>query len=281
MNKVQLVKILQYPYKSWIEKFPDYKVSVGLSKSKKLSEKHIKKYNIKKTWKYILNNITNKEEYNDINEYLSTCLKKTNGEINIFPYPNAVFKAFDLTPFDEVKVVVLGQDPYFNHELHNNKNIPQAMGLSFSVPEGIKIPPSLNNIYKNLITYNHLIDKPTSGDLTFWCLQGCLMLNASLTVQHKHAGSHMGYWKKITDNIIKYISDKRENVVFVLWGGFAAKKKSLIDSNKHKVIISSHPSGFSCYKPFGSYPAFNDFDHFGEINKYLTKLKKKPIIWQL
>jgi len=260
-----MLSITNYKYKSWHEKYGNN--SVDISKLK-----------IHKSWKKILDN----EDWTRLNKYL-TKFKK----INIYPYPDLVFNAFNLTPLDKIKVVILGQDPYHNFDDIVIPQVPQAMGLSFSVPKGIKIPSSLQNIYKNLLKYGHIDKIPEHGDLTNWALQGCLMINASLTVQQGCPNSCKKYWVTFTDNIIKYISDNYINIIFVLWGAFALTKfdNGLIDETKHKVIASSHPSGLSNTKTMKSkktakiYPAFNDLDHFGEINKFLTNNNMKKIIF--
>lgn len=183
----------------------------------------------------------------------------------VFPPPKLVFNAFNLCPFENVKVVILGQDPYHGHG--------QAHGLSFSVPEGIKLPPSLQNIYKELADD---LQEPirTTGDLSEWAKQGVLLLNATLTVLKGQAGSHQGLgWETFTDAVIQKISDQKEHVVFVLWGKYAQAKESLIDSSKHFVIKSPHPSPFSAYSGFfGSKP-------FSRTNEYLIESGQKSIIW--
>lgn len=194
-------------------------------------------------------------------------------KIAMYPPPDLVFHAFRLTKFDNVKVVILGQDPYFDKD--------QATGLSFSIPSDMPIPSSLKNIFKNLITNGHLDEYPANGDLTDWAKQGCLMLNTSLTVLHGSGNKncHQKLWAWFTDNIIQYISDNKDNVVFVLWGSNAYEKINLIDLDKHEVIISSHPSGLSADKPMKSNPSFNACDHFGQINKLLKKWKIDEIEW--
>lgn len=189
----------------------------------------------------------------------------------IVPNQEDIFRTFNITSFADTKVVIIGQDPYFKYE----KGKPQATGLSFSVPNNIKIPSSLTNIYKNLIKFNHISDKPKHGDLTNWALQGCLMLNTSLTTVEGLKGRHIKDWTKITDEIISYISNNKSNVIFVLWGAPALTKLKLIDLTKHKVSISSHPSGLSNTKPLKQYNSFNDTDHFKFINDNLDK----PIDW--
>jgi uracil-DNA glycosylase len=199
----------------------------------------------------------------------------------IFPYPNDVFNAFTYTTLDNLKVVILGQDPYPGSEMINNIKTPQAMGLSFSVPDNINIPASLRNVFKNLKNFNHIPNIPTCGNLTKWAQQGCLLLNTALTVTEGTPGSHTKHWEVITDTIIKYISDNTTNVMFVLWGAPAIKKLHLIDTTKHQTSISSHPSYFSCYKPVGQYPSFSTTDHFGACNTYLSQKGKTIIDWTL
>jgi len=263
-----MISIKSYPYKTWGEKYPDHKVS-------------LKSLPVHSSWNEFMKGEYEQPYFKKLESNLSYCLKKTDGTINIYPYPDLVFKALEITPLEGIKMVCFGQDPYFKNETHNNIMYPQAMGLSFSVPLGIKVPSSLRNIYKNLAKYNHFIEMPTHGNLEFWACQGCLMLNTSLTVQHGHKNSHAKYWVPFTDELIKYISDKKKNVIFVLWGGPALKKGNLIDARKHKIIISSHPSGLSYTKPLRHYRPFIDQDHFGIINKYLKEHGKQEIVWQL
>jgi len=185
----------------------------------------------------------------------------------VFPESDTVFKALHLTPFKDVKVVILGQDPY-----HNDN---QAMGLSFSVPEGLALPPSLQNIYKELQT-DLGIKRPASGDLTKWAERGVLLLNSVLTVRAHQAASHQGKgWEVFTDAVLKSINDREAHVVFILWGGFARKKKSLIDTAKHTVIESAHPSPLSAYAGFfGSKP-------FSKTNAALEEHGQVSIDWSL
>lgn len=257
-----------YTIKTWGEKFPDQNINL-------LS------FPINSSWKPFFEKDSLKEPIERINKYLSHCLKVTNNTVNIFPYPDLLFSAFNATPLERTKVVILGQDPYFNWESHGDKNIPQAMGLSFSVPIGIEVPSSLENIYKNLIKFGHLKKKPTHGNLTFWAYQGCLLLNTVLTVQHKHPNGHEKFWTQITDALIEYISNNTENIVFMLWGSNALGKLDLIDKNKHMVIVSSHPSGLSYSKPLRNYKPFSETDHFGKANEYLMSVGKHPILWQI
>ena len=212
------------------------------------------------TWTEILAPIKN-------TEYFTTLWEKVKEEYQTtkcFPPKNQIFRAIELTPFDEVKVVIIGQDPY-----HNDN---QANGLCFSVSDKVKAPPSLKNIFKELEADLGICK--TSNELEMWAKQGVLLLNATLTVRAHEANSHKDLgWGQFTDFIIKEISDKKENVVFVLWGAFAQKKAGLIDTKKHFIIQSVHPSPLSARKGFfGSRP-------FSKINQFLEEKGKEPINW--
>ena len=185
----------------------------------------------------------------------------------IYPPKDYIFNALKLTSFKDTKVVIVGQDPY-----HGEK---QAHGLSFSVQKGVKIPPSLQNIYKELETDLKITPKK-DGDLTNWAKQGVLLLNAVLTVEKDKAASHRNWgWEPLTDYIIKILNTKNEPVVFILWGNFAKAKAKLITNPKHFIIISAHPSPLSAYSGFfGSKP-------FSKTNNYLIKNKMTPIDWSL
>ena len=212
------------------------------------------------TWTEILAPIKNTEYFTELWKKVEERYETT----KCFPPKNQIFRAIKLTPFDEVKVVIIGQDPY-----HNDN---QANGLCFSVSDKVKAPPSLKNIFKEL--EDDLGIKKTSNELEMWAKQGVLLLNATLTVRAHEANSHKDLgWGQFTDFIIKEISDKKENVVFVLWGAFAQKKAGLIDASKHFVIQSAHPSPFSVHKGFfGSRP-------FSKINQFLEEKGKEPINW--
>jgi uracil-DNA glycosylase len=186
----------------------------------------------------------------------------------IFPKGADIFNAFNYTPFDKVEVVILGQDPY-----HGDG---QAHGLSFSVKKGVAVPPSLKNIYKELETDIEGFKIPNHGQLTQWAEEGVLLLNASLTVRAHQAGSHQGKgWETFTDEAIRQLSEKKEGLVFLLWGKFAQNKSVLIDEQKHTVIKSAHPSPFSAYNGFfGSKP-------FSRANDALIANGKKPVNWQI
>lgn len=259
-----MLSINNYKYKNWREKF--------LNKNIKIDDLYLSI-----NWKEFINPIKYYDDYIKLEKFFNYSLKVSKENIDIFPYPDLVFNCFNYSEPSEIKVVILGQDPYFNFY----KNYPQAMGLSFSIPKKVKIPSSLINIYKNLIKYKHIENIPEHGNLEFWAYQGVLLLNTSLTVQKGYPNSHTKKWIFFTDYIIKKLSEQYSNIVFVLWGSNSLKKYNFIDEYKHKIIVSSHPSGFSANKPLKNYPPFMNFDHFGEINKYLISNNKNPIIWNI
>lgn len=183
----------------------------------------------------------------------------------VYPPPKDLFTAFNLTPLPDVKVVILGQDPYHG--------AGQAHGLSFSVEDNTPIPPSLKNIYKELGADLGVTPK-TSGSLTSWAKQGVLLLNATLTVLASQPASHQGLgWETFTDTVIQKISAEKSNVVFILWGNFAKAKANLIDQSKHLVLTAAHPS------PFSAYNGFFGCRHFSKTNSYLKQTGQKTIDW--
>lgn len=187
------------------------------------------------------------------------------GQPPIYPPAPLIFNAFALCPFDKVKVVILGQDPYHGPG--------QAMGLSFSVPDGERVPPSLQNIYKEI---HADLGTPiaASGNLEHWAKQGVLLLNATLTVEQSNAGSHQGKgWETFTDAVIQKISDEKEHVVFLLWGAYAGAKSALIDGTKHLVLKAPHPS------PLSAHRGFLGCKHFSKCNEYLKENGLKEIEW--
>ena len=184
----------------------------------------------------------------------------------IYPPSHLIFNAFDTTPFESVKVVILGQDPYHGEG--------QAMGLSFSVPNGIAIPPSLQNIFKELKSDIPDFIIPSNGDLSHWAKQGVLLLNAFLTVNKREPASHQKFgWETFTDEVIRTISNQLDGVVFLLWGNFAQQKEILIDTNKHLVLKAPHPSPFSAHK------GFLGCQHFSKTNDFLKIKNKTTINW--
>lgn len=215
-------------------------------------------------WKKVLETEFNKPYFLQIVHFLKT--EKNMGK-TIYPPGSQIFNAFQMSPFEETKLVLLGQDPYHG--------IGQAHGLSFSVPDGVRPPPSLQNIFKELYTDTGMAI-PSTGNLTSWARQGVLLLNAYLTVESKTPMSHSQIgWGEFTDNIIQKLSDLKNNLVFLLWGKFAQDKQVLIDETKHLVLKAAHPSPFSVEK------GFYGCRHFSKANQYLMKNGKDPIDWKL
>lgn len=218
---------------------------------------------IEESWKTVLADEFEQTYFQQLATFVKD--EKTAGKI-IYPPGSQVFTAFNTTPFDEVKVVILGQDPYHGQG--------QAHGLSFSVAQGVAIPPSLQNIYKELKTDIPDFTIPTHGNLSEWAKQGVLLLNATLTVEKDKAGSHQGKgWEKFTDAVIQNLSKHKQHVVFLLWGKFAQSKASLIDHQKHLVLMAAHPS------PFSAYNGFFGCKHFSKTNAYLVQHQQTPINW--
>lgn len=217
---------------------------------------------IEESWLNVLRPEFEKPYFSDLKSFLEGEKK----QYTIYPPGNRIFAAFDYTPFDEVEVVILGQDPYHGPG--------QANGLCFSVSDGVRQPPSLVNIFKELKT-DIGCDIPLSGNLEKWAKQGVFLLNATLTVRANTAGSHQNKgWELFTDSVIKTLSDKKENLVFLLWGNYAKAKAELIDANKHLVLTAAHPSPLARGAFFGC-------KHFSKTNEYLKTKGRKPINWCL
>ena len=219
---------------------------------------------IEASWKEVLSNVFKSSYFLQTAAHIKTELATG---AKIFPAGNNIFNAFNQTTFEHVKVVLLGQDPY-----HGSG---QAMGLSFSVPKGVKPPPSLVNIFKELKSDIGL-PIPTNGDLTPWAKQGVLLLNAVLTVRENEPASHVKIgWMHFTDAVIKKISDEKKGIVFLLWGKFAEQKQILIDETKHFVLKAAHPSPFSADK------GFFGCKHFSKTNELLAKQGLQVIDWHI
>ncbi|MCU7550858.1 uracil-DNA glycosylase [Chitinophagaceae bacterium LB-8] len=219
---------------------------------------------IEASWKDILKDEFKKPYFLQITDHLKT--EKKQGK-TIYPPGPLIFNAFEKTPFDEVKVVILGQDPYHG--------VNQAHGLSFSVQNGVQPPPSLINIFKELHE-DVGVPIPTHGNLEKWAKQGVLLLNASLTVRAQEPMSHSKIgWEKLTDTVIEKVSDLKEHVVFLLWGRFAQEKAELIDAKKHLILKAAHPS------PLSAKNGFFGCHHFSKTNNYLMKHGIDPIDWAL
>jgi len=229
-------------------------------------------------WKDYFGQLNEHGSFKNIN---STLMVDIEDEASIYPYPKLLYKTFNDVELDDIKVVFVGQDPYFSAETRNGIKIPQAMGASFSVPVGMNIPSSLQNIFKNQMDNKIIETNQPHGNLQFWMSQGCFLLNTALTVRNGEASSHCNVWKPVTDKLIKHISTELPEVIFVLWGSYAYNKNVLIDVDKHNIVVSSHPSGLSCNKGFGNFPAFSQYNHFKTINDMLVKSGRDEIVWQL
>lgn len=218
---------------------------------------------IQEQWKNVLREEFDKEYFANLVQILH---QEKKNKKTIYPPGGLIFNAFELTPFNEVKVVILGQDPYHG--------AGQAHGLSFSVPDGVQAPPSLKNIYKE-IEDDLRVTIRKNGNLENWARQGVFLLNAALTVRAGEPTSHGNIgWDKFTDAVIKTLSDKKEGVVFLLWGNYARGKRELIDRNKHYVLEAPHPSPLARGAFFGC-------KHFSRCNEYLASHGKTPVDWTL
>lgn len=217
---------------------------------------------IQQSWKEALKYEFQKPYFKELKNFIVEEIKSGH---SIFPPGSLIFSAFNQTPFDNVKVVILGQDPYHGEG--------QAHGLSFSVPKGLRPPPSLVNIFKEI--HDDLgIPIPSTGNLEPWARQGVLLLNATLTVRARQAGSHQHKgWEEFTDTVIQTLSEKKEGVIFLLWGRYAQSKESFIDTSQHIIFKAAHPS------PFSAYNGFFGCKHFSKTNEILRTQGKKEIDW--
>lgn len=216
---------------------------------------------IEESWKTHLNSEFEKTYFQTLTDFV----RNEYGEHTIYPPGKLIFNAFNLCSFDNVKVVIIGQDPYHGPG--------QAHGLCFSVNDGVSLPPSLLNIFKE-IKNDIGVDSPTTGNLTRWAKQGVLLLNATLTVRAHQAGSHQKRgWETFTDAVIRALAEEKEHIVFILWGAYAQRKGAFIDRNKHLVLSSPHPS------PLSAYNGFFGNKHFSQTNQYLKQHGEKEITW--
>ncbi len=227
---------------------------------------------IEPSWKNVLTAEFHKTYFEELSKFIHEEYRNPSAKNKIYPPPKDIFRAFDLCPFDKVKVVILGQDPY-----HGAR---QANGLCFAVHEGVALPPSLQNIFKEIKNDLGIEAKKDEGgeqdgDLSRWAQQGVLLLNATLTVRAASPGSHQKKgWEEFTDAAIKKLSDEREGLVFILWGNYAKNKGAVIDRTKHLVLEAAHPS------PFSAYNGFFGCKHFSKSNEYLKKNRKSEIDWR-
>lgn len=216
-------------------------------------------------WKKSLENEFKEAYFHDLVEFLKN--EKSSKQV-VYPPGPFIFNAFNLTDLDQVKVVIIGQDPYHGPN--------QAHGLSFSVQKGVPAPPSLMNIYKEIQNDLGITNIKTKGDLTYWAKQGVLLLNATLTVRANQPNSHAGIgWQRFTDKVIQVLNEQCEHLVFMLWGNFAKEKGMHIDTKKHLILKAAHPSPFSADK------GFFGCRHFSKTNEYLIKYGKSPIDWMI
>ena len=222
---------------------------------------------IEASWKKILKDEFQKPYFKALSVFVRDEYQKKNSDKKIFPAPKDIFRSFDLCPFHKVKVVILGQDPYHGEY--------QANGLSFSVNNGITLPPSLKNIFKEIKSDIGIEQSEKSnGDLSDWAKQGVLLLNATLTVRAQSPGSHQNRgWEQFTDAVIDRLVAHREHIVFMLWGNYAKNKGRLIDRTKNLVLESAHPS------PFSAYNGFFGCKHFSKTNRYLRENEEREIEW--
>ena len=221
----------------------------------------MKQIHIETSWCNFLKEEFHKLYFLEIQTFLDGEYKRK----NIFPDSSLIFNAFNLCPLESIKIVIIGQDPYHGEN--------QAHGLCFSVPRDIKIPPSLRNIYKE-ICHDTNTPFPTHGDLSYWAKQGVLLLNTTLTVEKGIAHSHKGKgWEKFTDNVIEKISSYKTEIIFMLWGNHAQKKEKLIDTNKHSILKTVHPS------PLSAYNGFFGCKHFTQANELLKSYGREEVDW--
>lgn len=217
---------------------------------------------IEESWRRILAGEFEKFYFDTLTDFV----RQEYATKQIFPKGRDIFRAFDECPFDQVKVVLLGQDPYHNEG--------QAEGLAFSVPEGVEVPPSLRNMLKEIEADLGHPSQISGGHLLSWCRQGVLLLNATLTVVAHQAGSHQGYgWETFTDEVISLLNQHRDHLVFMLWGRYARNKKGLIDPTRHLILEAAHPSPLSATK------GFFGCKHFSKANAYLARHGETPISW--
>ncbi len=227
---------------------------------------------IEESWKIAMRDDFNSEYFTHLKSFL---IQEKHGK-KVFPSGENIFNAFNYTPFNEVKVVIIGQDPYHSYETINDKVLPHAHGLCFSIPkEAKKVPPSLKNIFKE-IKQDLGFEVPNHGNLSSWAKQGVLLLNATLTVRAHEAGSHQKKgWETFTDSAIRQLSEEKKGLVFLLWGRFAQNKEILIDTDKHFVLKAAHPS------PFSAHNGFFGCKHFSKTNELLSSNSSGKIDWEI
>lgn len=269
-----------YYYKSWIDYFQSERVNLCSLLFNQM-------------WFEFFDMVGSKSYFRKIEEILTNCLSMKK---NIIPYAELVFNIFNILSPDRIKIVIIGQDPYPGMSKIDGKMIPHAMGVSFSVPFNCPIPESLTNIYRNLLNFGHIKKIPTNGNLIYWILQGCFMINASLTTFVGERNVHKHIWYYFTNDLLDYLINKFDKLIFMVWGRDAHLLCRKIDPKKHYIITSSHPSPLSFEKTFTGmeygisndmnvkrviYPSFKDTDHFGKANEYLESSDRMGIFWDL
>ncbi|AEX61453.1 putative uracil-DNA glycosylase [Megavirus courdo7] len=267
-----LIDANKYSFKTWKECFPDNNVK-------------LRSLIFNPGWNEFFDQIENKKYFSKLEENLSNFMKK--GQ-NIIPYPELLFNTLNILAPRKIKVIILGQDPYPGE---CKKGVPNAMGVSFSVPLNCRVPASLDNIYNNMVRFKNLSKKPNHGCLASWIVQGCFLFNSSFTNILFQTNAHQKIWNEFTADLLKYITNKCTNLVFIVWGKFAHILCENIDPNKHHMITSSHPSPMSCDRTFVGtkygtkekivYPSFKTVNHFTLANKYLLSVGKQDILWNL
>ncbi|AVL94667.1 uracil-DNA glycosylase family 1 [Moumouvirus australiensis] len=267
-----LIDAKNYSFKNWNECFPDNNVK-------------LRSLIFNPAWNDFFDSVENRKYFSVLEKDLSDCLKSGK---KIVPYPELLFNIFNVISPKKIKVVIIGQDPYIKE---CRPDVPEAMGLSFSVPMNCPVPPSLKNIYKNLKDFKNINNIPDHGCLASWVVQGCFLFNAALTTLLKISGAHKKLWANFAKDLLKYITDNYENIVFIVWGKPAHEMCEDIDPEKHCIITSSHPSPLAVTsfsgktygknKKYTKYPLFKDVNHFGLANKYLQSHGKQEIIWDV
>lgn len=271
-----------YSFKTWQQCFPDNQVN-------------LRSLIFNPGWNEFFDIVEKRPYYKGMERILSNIITKN--QETIIPHAELVFNAFNILSPKQIKIVIIGQDPYPSATKINGKLIPEAMGVSFSVPLNYAKPMSLANIYKNLLDFKHIEKIPTTGCLAPWILQGCFMINAALTTVFTKKNAHKEIWKNFTNDLLAYLDSKCKNIVFDIWGKDAHLLCQNIDPIKHHIITSSHPSPLGCNQIFSGvtygkgknykdkkkvvYPSFITTDHFGRINSYLKSVNKREIFWDL
>lgn len=272
-----------------------YTVMQRIERNEQIEQIEQNEQNEQNKVKYSFKSIINENWFEIVEQIKLATWTKTENQYNklmeineakIFPLYPMIFSFTNYLIPSDIKVCVIGQDCYHGtyYDFNERVHIPQATGLSFSVSKGCPIPSSLDNIYKNLEKFGHLLFRPAHGDLSYWAYQGVLMLNCALTVEKARPNSHEHIWKEFTDELLEIISTKYSNIIFVLWGKFAHSKKFtnvIKNQSTHKFIISSHPSGYSANSAYREFKSFMNTDHFGLINEYLNSMGKQTIDWQI